>query len=1238
MKKFVLVLAVMHCIYVSAQDPPTKKYQSLLWEISGNGLEKPSYLYGTMHISSKVAFHLNDTFFISLSHCAMIANEFNLESWMSENAEMKKARNAIEFLKYYSTPTNFYQKAFKLELLKSDDLLGILKYYPSFVDHMLYRTYGEDADYEEDTYLDMFIYQAGKKMNKKIGGLEEFKKAEELVNKAMENVYSSNYTDEQSERKRLRLAELKKGYYSTFNLIEDAYRKGDLDLIDTVEKLIYSEKYMHFMLYARNVIMANSLDSIMKYSTVFAGVGCAHLAGDSGVINLLRKKGYTMRPMNYASSSGIDSKYRTQLDNTRLPVQFISQSTSDSVFTVSVPGKLYEYTNETDGTKSYVCNDLANACYYYISRTNHFGRLVGKTEDYMLQRIDSVFYEAIPGEILHKEKIYSNCGYPGYDIENKTKTGDIQHYRIYISPDEIILFKMSGTSNYVGTGDESTKFFSSISFKPDNDKSFKEFISKTGGYKVTLPANYSYYKSNDPTDMRRELVTAGALNSNDYYFMMEAKLFDYSYIEEDTFELNMIAENFAEDLGFKILSRTITDISSHPALDVILNNNYSDINLRIIINGPFYYMLGCRTNEKKQSENFMNSFCFTEITYEKPFRDYSDTTLHFTVKTQFEENPYVNLIKEEKSQYSYFYSSQKDNNTATEYLPQYLTRYYVSSETGEQVYVYFNKYSMFYQVKSMDDFWNKEIKSIIEKNGLILSRKKSEKINNTEVMTFLLTDTSSSRGILVKMIQKCGILYTLKATIDTLSGPGNFVKTFMTSFTPADTCIGIDLTSDKVNEYLFAKIFSADTNERKKALVAIEYAIGNFSDGHAKSLIKIIQDTAFKHLPFDKRIDLIEALGTIKSKETLPFLKTLYTEYNDSITMQFAVLRAVASMKTENSAKAFVDLLSKDLIVSTKQYDIDDMFYDFKDSLEIGAKLFPDILKLTKYKEYRKPIYELLGKLVEKNKISERKYAEYKNDIIRDAKYDLALLLAANDNNSYSSGSYYNYYSSYYSSSKNYSLNPADDLTLLEKELYYLTVILRPCASNSYFRKEIIAKIIKSGSDDLAICISSQYLKNGLNISDTLWNYYSSKPDTKVKLYQALTYVGRLDKFNPKYLNTEGLASAQLFSEKFDLKKDTIVLLDKKYVQSKKGNGYVYIFKACGHDKTLWKLGYTGIQPTESNKLNLDPDLSENSISFENDKQMNEKIKDLMKDVRVLGHHRYSGYDYGYYGYDYNNY
>lgn len=74
MKRTFIILLIFLPYLLMAQPPvKKKKYPSLLWEISGNGLKKSSYLFGTMHVSSKMAFHLADSFYIGLRNADMVA-------------------------------------------------------------------------------------------------------------------------------------------------------------------------------------------------------------------------------------------------------------------------------------------------------------------------------------------------------------------------------------------------------------------------------------------------------------------------------------------------------------------------------------------------------------------------------------------------------------------------------------------------------------------------------------------------------------------------------------------------------------------------------------------------------------------------------------------------------------------------------------------------------------------------------------------------------------------------------------------------------------------------------------------------------------------------------------------------------------------------------------------------------------------------------------------------------------
>jgi len=73
----IFLIFFFHVFLVSAQEKEVKKYPTLLWEITGNGLIKPSYLFGTMHVSSKLVFHLSDSFYLGIKNSDVVALELD---------------------------------------------------------------------------------------------------------------------------------------------------------------------------------------------------------------------------------------------------------------------------------------------------------------------------------------------------------------------------------------------------------------------------------------------------------------------------------------------------------------------------------------------------------------------------------------------------------------------------------------------------------------------------------------------------------------------------------------------------------------------------------------------------------------------------------------------------------------------------------------------------------------------------------------------------------------------------------------------------------------------------------------------------------------------------------------------------------------------------------------------------------------------------------------------------------
>jgi uncharacterized protein YbaP (TraB family) len=77
------------------------------------------------------------------------------------------------------------------------------------------------------------------------------------------------------------------------------YKSQDLDKLDSlVRKSDPSmNSYMDLLLYGRNRKWVQQMPNIMMEGTLLFAVGAGHLPGEQGVINLLRQKGFTVKPV-----------------------------------------------------------------------------------------------------------------------------------------------------------------------------------------------------------------------------------------------------------------------------------------------------------------------------------------------------------------------------------------------------------------------------------------------------------------------------------------------------------------------------------------------------------------------------------------------------------------------------------------------------------------------------------------------------------------------------------------------------------------------------------------------------------------------------------------------------------------------------------------------------------------------------------------------------------------------------
>ncbi|MEM9686987.1 MAG: TraB/GumN family protein, partial [Bacteroidota bacterium] len=906
-------------------------YQSLLWKISGNGLQEDSYLYGTMHVSSKVAYRLDDVFYTSLLKAETIALESDPNTWLKSSYEEIQANGADRYL-YYTD--GFYPQLFKLELPEEAVVRSAIRLDNAIVNAYLYRKNYNADNFEEETYLDMFIYQAAKKNKKPVVALEDLEESRYLVARAISSPPKKTpdpWIQKLFERENPLLVQ------------ENAYRDRNLDLLDSIGSALNTEFFRENMLYKRNENMVRALDSLLKKTTVFAGVGAAHLPGEKGMIAMLRQKGYRVTPLE-SKQTAYTKNRKELLEKTFVKTPLTLESTPDNFITLKSFNTLWEL--DYLGQQFHIALDVTNGAYLAITRINTFDYLSDK-EKITLDKIDDLLYEDIPGTILKKEKI--TTPFPGIRIWNKTKKGDYQQYHIYRTPLEVIIIKLGGRLDYVSNNAD--EVFSSITFRAPNTN-WETLRAASEKYQLTLPQNYTI---KNYVNKGKKLIQSYA--NDEYFFFQEVPVYDVNYIEEDDFEAAYLHETFYKNYDLKEDKGTFVDAnySSYESSARRTKSGKRVLYLKTIVKDDNYYMMGYEGENAASARRFFDSFQFNSTSKESRFETVKDTALHFSVisntKSVFPGTNTITGFRKKTKPYE-----QSEKQTA------YTTTY------NEKIAVTRKKFHDLQMYEHIDSVWA-EIDSSYKKDFMITNRQKAHS-DGVYTYAFRLRDTGSIKYIRVKNILKKGILYELKTIEDTLATPSEFVTRFYDTFTPADTLLGKDVLVDKTSQFF-------DALERNDSIVLKASRRIKFSEKDTDRLIDILSTYQF---PDDRKFikqDLIKALGKLKNDKILPYLVALYLNSYTDPKAQTAILSIFLERNSESAYKQVLELLENDFPLDA--IGVRTLFTTQKKSLKLKKSLFPELLNYVTIEEYKKPVYELLATLKDSSYIKIKDYKRYKN-------------------------------------------------------------------------------------------------------------------------------------------------------------------------------------------------------------------------------------------------------------------
>ncbi len=258
--------------------------KSLLWKISGKGLNRPSYIYGTMHVADPRLFVLGDSLLQAISSSEGFANELDLNQITPMITEMvqDELTNAVSVKKILSKKKfDQYAPALSKKFGKpAGDIttMDILKEKNKWIDESM-------KGKKMQTFLDAYLTDLANRQGKWIGGIEDFSDQSGLINSIVD----------ESDIQQLALGE-GSNESASLEKMTALYLDGDIDGFQSLINGMDSN-YRDQLLIKRNHKMAYRMDSLAKVrSTVFA-VGAAHLPGAEGLIRLLRSRGFSVEPV-----------------------------------------------------------------------------------------------------------------------------------------------------------------------------------------------------------------------------------------------------------------------------------------------------------------------------------------------------------------------------------------------------------------------------------------------------------------------------------------------------------------------------------------------------------------------------------------------------------------------------------------------------------------------------------------------------------------------------------------------------------------------------------------------------------------------------------------------------------------------------------------------------------------------------------------------------------------------------
>lgn len=940
MKKINLLLfSIISVSFLNAQNLPS----TLLWKISGNGLDKPSYLYGTMHLTDERIFNLGDSLYKAIELSDGFAIEVNPDDLTDLMiAETKRSINEARKVRDILSEKDFkkYGPALAKKLNKDEDDITTEDVFQE-KNKWVRESYSKG---KMTTFLDAYLYDIARRQGKWTGGVEDMEDQENVMDYFIDKSDIQQLTLEDDNN-----SKSSKKDNSTEALI-NYYIKNDLNAIQAMSDFDDS-LYRDALLTKRNIKMAMRMDSMSHVRTMVFAVGAAHLPGDDGLIELLKQKGFTLTPV--FSSKKIKPK-----DYKVAEVPLVWQDVKDpkGYYTVSMPGKAGDLNMYGILTMKMYFDIFSSTAYFTAAASTPYNQSI---TDSVFESMSSYYFGT---KDLNKGKPITINGVNGKEFVSSK--GQYSHGYLLSKDGTLYIaigMSMKKDTSAAGNINRFLKSFKIEKVETGNG----DYISYTDhakAYAVDLPAQPN--PGDDYLSKEEQKSISSSLNisidpKTGAYLMFGVNEASKGYfIESETATLKSIEESQKSKFS-SVSIDTIYTKNGHKVLEyggmmstapLMLKANY-------YFRGNRWYALVAVYDSSKANSSVDRFFSSFKIL------DYANTE-------------WKNYTTEDKVFSTWSPSSFEYKTDVSEYTDDTTNRYESFDTTRADNFSIipetFNKY---YWQQNDSIFWKKLLDNIPFGDTLI---SKKQVINGGvygyEIVTQKKDDGNISRK---RMLLNGDKLYTMQ-TVQAVSEINNKNNNrFFEEFRFKDPAQTTTLFNSKAKQ-LLQDLYSVDSATHSEARTALRSA--PFSQNE----LPMLQDAFLKTYNDDDESTYYNTNNILKTKiielgqpESFTFAKDHYLTADDDTKNR--LLDIMASFPTNNNFNDIKDLLIQSPPKKEWNYTFTQ---SLEDTLALTAKIFPDLLPFLKDTIAQENMLEITESLLDSNLLSTSLLQPYYQDVI----------------------------------------------------------------------------------------------------------------------------------------------------------------------------------------------------------------------------------------------------------------